>query len=172
MDWVELTRSIHTNKAVNIYSLIASLKSLYEQSCVLEKVCNSCLNIDLNMTPSFFSLAVSYFLFFLSPSYCNGLINIYSIPIMAGTPYPDILDIEISVVRVAHQLETLNPHKSGGPDEIPPRFLKELANYLAPSLSLIFQTSLRQGIVPDDWKRALVVPVFNLRRMTGPTFQL
>ena len=65
----------------------------------------------------------------------------FGIPTMAGTPYPDILDIKISEVGVAHQLETLNLRKSGGPDEIPPRFLKELANDLAPSLSLIFHFS-------------------------------
>ena len=79
---------------------------------------------------------------------------------MAGTPCPDIPDIEISVEGVAHQLAILNPSKSGGPDEIPPRFLKELANDLAPSLTLIFQASLKQGTIPDDWKIALVVPVF------------
>ena len=77
-------------------------------------------------------------------------------------------DIEISVARVAYQLETLNPRKSGGPDEIPPQFLKELANDLAPNLSLIFQTSVRQGIVPDDWKRALV-PVFKKGDRTNPS---
>ena len=43
---------------------------------------------------------------------------------MAGTPCPDIPDIEISVEGVAHQLAILNPSKSGGPDEIPHDFLK------------------------------------------------
>ena len=70
---------------------------------------------------------------------------------------------------VAHQLAILNPSKSGGPDEIPPRFLKELANDLAPSLTLIFQASLKQGTIPDDWKKALVVPVFKKGVRTNPS---
>ena len=36
-------------------------------------------------------------------------------------------------------------------------FLKEVANKIAPALSVIFQASLNQGALPDIWKSALVV---------------
>ena len=51
-------------------------------------------------------------------------------------------------------------HKATGPDEIPTRLLKTLADELTPVISLFFQASLNQGIIPDDWKTANVVPVF------------
>ena len=60
-----------------------------------------------------------------------------------------------------HKLLTgLKIHKATGPDEIPTRLLKTLADELTPVISLFFQASLNQGIIPDDWKTANVVPVF------------
>jgi hypothetical protein len=36
----------------------------------------------------------------------------------------------------------------------------EMATSITPSLTLIFQTSLERGTVPDDWKTAHVTPIF------------
>ena len=47
----------------------------------------------------------------------------------------------------------LDPHKASGPDEIPTRLLKELAQELTPILTLFFQASLAQGEIPSDWKK-------------------
>ncbi|XP_072048393.1 uncharacterized protein [Amphiura filiformis] len=57
-------------------------------------------------------------------------------------------------------LAGLQIHKACGPDEIPTRLLKVLADELTPVISLFFQASLNQGIIPEDWKKANVVPVF------------
>ena len=51
-------------------------------------------------------------------------------------------------------------HKALGPDGIPGRILKETAQQIAPSLTLLFDKSLRSAVVPDEWKLANVVPVF------------
>ena len=40
------------------------------------------------------------------------------------------------------------------------RILKELHNEIAPILTDIFNTSLSEGIVPDDWKNAYVTPFY------------
>ena len=56
-------------------------------------------------------------------------------------------------------MEDLDAHKALGPDNIPPRLLKDTADLMAPLPTLIFQASLNQGLVPDDWKKANVVPV-------------
>ena len=52
------------------------------------------------------------------------------------------------------------PHKVSGPDQISPRFLKEMASPIAPALTFIYQASYEQGQVPDDWKRAFVILLF------------
>ena len=57
-------------------------------------------------------------------------------------------------------MQGLNPHKAEGPDHISTRFLKEFADELSPAMTLIFQASLQQGEVPDDWKQANVAPIF------------
>ncbi|CAM4445046.1 unnamed protein product [Caretta caretta] len=41
-----------------------------------------------------------------------------------------------------------------------PRALKELAAVIAEPLAILFENSWRSGEVPDDWKKANVVPIF------------
>ena len=57
-------------------------------------------------------------------------------------------------------LKELKANKSSGPDNIQARFLKETAEELAPALSLLYQASIEQGHIPDDWRHAHVSPVF------------
>ena len=49
-------------------------------------------------------------------------------------------------------LLNVNPNKSPGPDGIHTKALKELAEILANPLTIIFNTSIQTGIVPDLWK--------------------
>jgi len=57
-------------------------------------------------------------------------------------------------------LKNLNPNKSPGPDGIPARLLKELAEELAPIFSVLFQASLNQAKIPHDWKSAFITPIY------------
>ena len=66
------------------------------------------------------------------------------IPVMNGNSYPDLPPIAVSCEGVFRLLSNLHPQKAAGPDEIPSRFLKEFASYLAPMLTLTFQASLVQ----------------------------
>ena len=69
-------------------------------------------------------------------------------------------EITITVNGVEGLLKGLNPNKASGPDEISHRLLKELHVELAPILTKIYRSSLSTGIVPEDWKAALVAPVY------------
>ena len=76
-------------------------------------------------------------------------------------PPPQILDeINFSELEVFAALRSLNPDKALGPGGIPGRILKETAQQIAPSLTLLFNKSLHSAVVPDEWKLANVVPVF------------
>ena len=57
-------------------------------------------------------------------------------------------------------LQKLDPHKASGPDNIPARLLKELADSLGPALAILYQASVDTGTVPDIWKSATVAPIF------------
>ncbi|XP_072018346.1 uncharacterized protein [Amphiura filiformis] len=76
------------------------------------------------------------------------------------SPYPPMEPIVVSCEGIRKLLSDLGIHKASGPDEVPPRLLKELSNELAPVLSIFFQASINQGILPEEWKKANVVPVF------------
>ena len=81
-------------------------------------------------------------------------------PAMSGRRFPDIHSFKVDQAGVYKLMQGLNPHKAEGPDQIPTRFLKEFATELSPAMTLIFQASLQQGEVPDDWKQANVAPIF------------
>ena len=62
----------------------------------------------------------------------------------------------------------LKVRKTSGPDNIPARVLREVAESIAPSLSAFFNRSLMIGEVPTDWKTTHVAPIF--KRGTGVRF--
>ena len=70
-----------------------------------------------------------------------------------------ISDISLPVQEVQSILEALKPEKATGPDEILARFLKETAPMNAPSSTVLFNRSLREGNIPSEWKLANIVPV-------------
>ena len=65
-------------------------------------------------------------------------------------------DISITVTGT-EKLLNLNPNKASGPDKISPRLLKELHHKIAPILTKVFRSSLKFGIVPEDWTRGPMV---------------
>ena len=69
-------------------------------------------------------------------------------------------EITNSFSGVEKLLANLKPAKAAGPDGFTPRVLRELAKQIAPILTTIYRSSLKTGVVPSDWKEALVTPVF------------
>jgi len=57
-------------------------------------------------------------------------------------------------------LADLRADKSPGDDGIHPRVLKETSEVLALPLSILFQKSLDEGVVPSQWKDAVVTPIY------------
>lgn len=59
-----------------------------------------------------------------------------------------------------HRLLVLNANKSEGPDGLHTWNLKERSNVLARPFYLIFRDSVKAGMVPIDWHRGNVVPIY------------
>ena len=55
---------------------------------------------------------------------------------------------------------SLNINKSSGPDKINPRILIELAEYIAGPIAFLFNMTMNHGVLPMDWKRAFVTPIY------------
>jgi len=62
---------------------------------------------------------------------------------------------------VLNHLNSLSVTKATDLDEIPSLFLKHGASILAERLAHIINLSLLQGVVTDDLKSAIVVPLYN-----------
>ena len=71
-------------------------------------------------------------------------------------------EITVDFKGVLKQLSNLNIHvyKASGPDGLKARVLKECSSEISPMLTLIYNESLAQCTVPDDWRQANVASVF------------
>ena len=54
----------------------------------------------------------------------------------------------------------LNVNKSCGPDETHPRLLIELADIISTPLGPIMSKTIRDGNIPEDWKKANITPIY------------
>ena len=70
------------------------------------------------------------------------------------------LQINLSEAAVHKLLSKIKISKSPGPDQVHPRVLSELKNTLAKPLSIIFNTSMRTGTLPQEWKSANITAIF------------
>ncbi len=66
----------------------------------------------------------------------------------------------ITEEKVKNEILKLNVNKSCGPDEISPFLLIKLVDYIASPLALLMNTTTEYGILPNDWKKAFVSPIY------------
>ena len=86
--------------------------------------------------------------------------NTADMPDKGPSPYSEMPRIRVTQKGVYTLLKNVKVNKATGPDEIPAKLLHDHADQLAPILTSIFQTSLDAGRIPDDWRRASIVPIF------------
>ncbi|CAM5139726.1 unnamed protein product [Natator depressus] len=72
------------------------------------------------------------------------------------------------ILETTEEEELLNGTKSGGPDNLHPRMLKELAHEIASLLERVFNESVNSGVVPYDWRIANIVPIFKKGKKSDP----
>ena len=70
------------------------------------------------------------------------------------------MSVSTSALEVQKILAKLDVNKTTGADNIPARILKECFRELSHTLSTLFNMSFRLGVVPQEWKRANITPVF------------
>ena len=82
------------------------------------------------------------------------------LPDMGPSPHPDLHELDIQQEGVRKLMDGLDPYKANGPDNIPTRLLKEHSTIISGPLSLLYQASIHQGCIPDDWRKANISPIF------------
>ena len=71
-----------------------------------------------------------------------------------------LYNVTLSVAEVESVLANLDTTKATGPDEISAGLLKETAPVISMSLCSLYNKSLNQGVFPQEWKIANIVPVY------------
>ena len=90
-------------------------------------------------------------------------------PCLAGAPYPlqethPAFDFDfISDRTVLRCLQQLPPSKSSGCTVISNRVLRETASIICPSITYIYNLSIRTCTFPKEWKTATVTPIYKKR---------
>ena len=65
----------------------------------------------------------------------------------------------VSKIFVEKQLRELKRHKATDIDELPANLLKDCSSEISYPLSFIINLSLRTGVIPSEWKTAIVTPL-------------
>ena len=61
---------------------------------------------------------------------------------------------------VAYKIKAMKDNKSPGVDGIPPKVLMETVEQISIPLARVFNLSLKEGVVPFEWKEANIIPLF------------
>jgi len=79
---------------------------------------------------------------------------------LQGPQYTPLEKLVVTEVGVRKLLMNFNPGKASGPDEIPTRLLKTLADEVLPVVVRLIRQSLSTSQLPKAWKEAWITPVF------------
>ena len=66
----------------------------------------------------------------------------------------------VSPELVAKKIKVMKDNKSPGVDGIPPKLLMETVEQISIPLARVFNLSLKEGVVPFEWKEANIIPLF------------
>ena len=66
---------------------------------------------------------------------------------------------EVNVDNINQILNSMSANKATGLDDLSARFINDGARVIAPMITHIVNMSIRQGIIPDDIKKARVIPI-------------
>jgi hypothetical protein len=80
----------------------------------------------------------------------------------------ELKDINISVRSVKNKIHKLRADAATGPDGLGPLLLKKLVDEIALPLAKVMRLSLKEGVVPDDWRTANVTPIFKKGKKSDP----
>ena len=89
-------------------------------------------------------------------------------PILNKSNLPKMRPIKVNDQGVLKLLKNLNARKASGSDRIPAILLKNCAEVLCTPLAFIIQQSIDLRTVPEDWREALVSPVFKKGERSKP----
>jgi len=92
-------------------------------------------------------------------------------PVLTSSVLPihcNICDIIFDAVNVFKSITKLKLNSSSGPDNIPSILLKSLSQQLSRPLAIMFDVIFKFGNIPNEWKYAIVIPLFKKGSSSDP----
>ena len=96
----------------------------------------------------------------------------HTIQLVLSSEYDDydkIIRLFHHVPITSRTTSSLNPNKASGPDNLHSQVLKNCAESLTRPLFLLFSQSMNTGMLPSDWRRAHITPIFKKGSKVDPT---
>jgi len=78
------------------------------------------------------------------------------------------LDDEITLIEVKNAIRRLKLGKASGLDEVVAEFLKTAVHIVSPFLTKLFNRLYDSGTFPDEWSKAVIVPLFKKGDTSNP----
>jgi hypothetical protein len=104
----------------------------------------------------------------------NFSASVFTAEYLSNMPHKEKeTNVELSHVaftqeKVLKKLQNLRSDSAPGPDNIHPRILKELRYELVKPLYMLFTKSLYTETIPQDWKLAIVTPIYKKGAKADP----
>ena len=77
------------------------------------------------------------------------------------TPESNVMTFKtINETHMHNAIENVKNGKAAGPDQIPTTIIKDAGDVITNALTMIFNSSLTNGVFPDIWKIARITPTF------------
>lgn len=142
------------NNIKSFWSYISSLKSSdgYPAAMSFEGRKSNDAQEICNMFSDFFKST-------FEPSSINDTIDIDHLESVHDCGLAHIHTIKLTEKEVQSSLKSLDINKGAGHDGIPAFFLRSAASSLCVPLTIIFNKCLSDGVFPDKWKLAYIIPV-------------
>ena len=75
-------------------------------------------------------------------------------------PMNSFCTLNVTDENVLAAIRSMNPNGSPGQDNIYPQFIKSMSCYLILPLKLLFQKSIDSAVIPDDWRKGIIIPIY------------
>ena len=95
--------------------------------------------------------------------------TVSSLPIAPNYDLSMLCYFDCNADTVSNILKEIPTGKACGPDNISARIIRECYSELAIPLTKLFKLSLSQGIFPDVWKRANIIPIHKKGDVSDPS---
>ena len=92
-------------------------------------------------------------------SQCTPLLNTSTLPPLTSRMDKRLSSLKINENDILSIIKRLNSNKSHVWDKLSIRMIKMCNKTLVYPLKLIFKASIQEGVFPDCWKKANVVPI-------------